>query len=165
MLAPAGYGLVVVDIINKVILTQQGYTDLGVIYPVQIALTMSQREHFPERGTEQHDDDLDRLLKFHKAGRVKTIKVWDREAKTMREQEFPQDMTIDDMLASCQGYRKNGWAGLIMDMSPYQIEKFPERNAQASEQMRQRILDLGFPLTESDEQGWREWVQLCRRDR
>lgn len=136
-LAPHSYGLVVVDMKEKVILECNGYTQPGRIYTAGV-----QREG-PKRET---------FLRFADAGRVKY--------------EFLEDPvgSLPDM-TGWTGQDHLTWlkthpgvyGDAICDMSPYHVETFPETR-EGFESLYSRVKELGFVLSQEEENLWTEFI-------
>lgn len=146
-LAPCEYGLVVVDMVNKVIVHSQEYTSIGTISPATMA------------GEDPDDDDstFNRLKALMEAGRASTFLGYKRSApRHPVPSPWPTAEAVLENLE--EGDRSCLDGAFVIDMSPYKVERFP-RNPEGMMALRQRVLDLGFVLTEEEEAEWRDWVR------
>lgn len=150
-LAPEGYGLVVIDMVNKVILHSQNYTSVGTIF--------SQCFHGdPEEEKSDPDSDTNRFKALFDAGKITEFRQWGRSKPT--ESPIPK-MTAEAAITS---YGKSGGrAGdFIVNMSPYKVERFMEHDYKGSIQMKARVEELGFVLSPEEEALWNEWFEACK---
>lgn len=148
LLSPDGYGLVVIDMVNKVILHSQGYSDIGTIF------TSSFHDgEFPDPDSNQF-----RFKNLWDAGRIRSIKRWSAEGVSVVPVPWA---TAEEAVEALN--RSRDWIGdFIVDMSPYTVERFPEHNTKEAIRLRERVLSLGFLLTQEEEAQWTKWIEECR---
>lgn len=148
LLAPDGYGLVVIDMVNKVILHSQGYSDIGTIFT----------SSFHDGEFTDPDSNKYRFKKLWDAGRIKSIKRWSAEGVSVIPVPWS---TAEEAVEALHSSRE--WMGdFIVDMSPYTVERFPEHNTKEAIRLRERVLSLGFALTAPEEAQWAKWIEDCK---
>ena len=146
-LVPCGYGLVVVDHINKVILDMQGYSGLDNIAPVSLSLELPRK--MPEDGVFTFDPDgsVVRFKEFLDAGLVKGIKTKDSFDKL--------DMTFDQLVVKLMDWENTrDWYKFDLDLNGWSYESFGEYDPVAMKAMRNRILELGFVISDEENKAW-----------
>lgn len=166
-LVPVGYGLVVVDMVNSVILSNQGYTSIGRIYSdyymfkdiiemygnVDKAVEELQRQ--VKRNKPNYDES--KILTFatlHEHGRIREYLKWDRVHNKPETIDI-SNMPLKDIFTACldrDGMFSDGM-GFPIDLSPFTVEKFDASKSSYME-MKARVLDLGFKLTVKEEAAW-----------
>lgn len=146
-LAPREYGLVVVDMQSKVILSSQGYTIPGEIHSFA----------FSGENTESPDSNFQRFKRLFDAGRIRTIRY---HHDPDRRQEPVPWRSAEEALAAFQALDRDsdlrGFAYQV-DMHPYVVEHILNLDAEKSQAMRERILQLGFTLSAEEEAVWTKW--------
>jgi len=170
-LAPVGYGLVVVDMVNNQILDYQGYTSIGRISSVSIRSDITENEcggHTllyigpEERRPKQKgvhnafnsDDEYSAAMRFRKlyeAGRIPSaIDQTSRECLSLDGKSLDQ---IAEMIMSKKYYT------FPIAMSPFQITEYREHDARDAVKMREKIEELGFTLSSKEKNLWAQWIE------
>lgn len=132
LLAPIGYGLVVVDYVENFILHSQGYTRIGSINSSALC----------------DPEDLERFDQFKVANRIKKINFWEEEGFTIND---INQMTAVE-IRSLDAYFE-------MDMSPFEVIRYGEHDRDELKRMQSKIVDLGFTLSEEELQMWEDFVE------
>lgn len=157
-LAPCGYGLVVVDHINKVILDMQGYTSFDTICAASISLEHSGNV----LGVQPADADSETQIfkEFLKAGKIGGVLTRDSyNENTPREDWYrPVTETFEEIIAELTSDRRD-WFDFKVDLSPWSYEKFEECSPQALRAYRARLIELGFELSDEENKVWDEWIK------
>ena len=156
-LAPYGYGLVVIDMVNKVILSSQGYTSIGLMNCAGIGLELLGGQIALE-DLDPHSDAL-RFQQLFEAGRIKSILGW-ADGKPY-EMAVPPEMKFEDLLSECVDRRD--WTHFEIDMSPYTVEDLGE-GAEALKAMLKRVEELGFDLSDEERATWAEEIKGWEED-
>jgi hypothetical protein len=147
-LAPCEYGLVVVDMVNKVIVTMQAYTKIGNIGRVA----------FAGENPRDPDSDYQRFRALYDAGRAPTVARWDKASRQWVTSQNPWRRAQD-----CLRQRDTD-VNFPIIMRPYVVENiregmsmFDRDTPEMVARFRRRVLDLGFKLTDEEERLWSEW--------
>jgi len=155
-LVPVEYGLIVVDFVRNVILTNQGYTSVGGFYLISgedrhrdVAREMSD-PYNPE-----NESELSRFGRLWKAGKIRSRQVWNGKAYVEIPVEPEPWEGIFDALHEGPEDGFDSYFYLV-DMSPFTVEKY-EPDTEGWTAMKARILELGFALTPEEEAGWTAW--------
>ena len=148
VLAPNGYGLVVVDMVNKVIAHSQGYTDIGTIFSAS----------FHDGPTSDPDSNAYRFKQLFDSGKIKEFRQWGREKPPITD--FA-GMSADAVITSL-GMAGDRTGDFIVDMSPYTVERYAEHDYASAVKLRERVLELGFVLTSKEEELWNDWFESCK---
>lgn len=177
-LAPAEYGLVVVDMLSNKILDCNGYHSFGFID--QITLTNEFHSTILDGGgyvmpgndrmkafTEDKGNTASRFYRFFKEKRIKDVLAWNEEKNKMCSLSLDvnsmNDQELAALMSSTVANRKINFDNQIiyaqyeLDMSPFEVITFPE-SKQGFKNFHQAILDLGFSLSEKEEQIWEEYI-------
>lgn len=139
LLAPVGYGLVVLDQQQDRILTMQGYTsfDRLLVYA--------------------EPEDVMHIQTLHAAGRLRGFSV----CAEHQWRVDPMPEAWPEVLAEVRRRADHRvpvyTAGILVNYAPYTIEIFDETAAGAA-MMRTRLLELGFVLTPDEQQAWDTWI-------
>ena len=149
ILSPSEYGIIVVDMVNKIIIDAQDYTRFGKITTMEVYLFAHQDEL----------EDVERLKAFIDEGRVIEFKETSLDSH-VREDISP--ILYDPSMASSeiiQAVISGAMDGkFIVDMSPYVIERFDSRTRDGIEAAMRRIENLGFVLTDEEKNAWNEAI-------
>ncbi len=153
-LAPIDYGLVVVDYKTLNILHMQSYTNYGRILASQVDSAIKGYE-------EDSEKDLEEIKQLHNEKRFKRVECYDGREEV--EDHFPiidiSNFTIEQIFENCNySNRKKdncSWSEIYIDMSPWKITRFQE-NLDGCKKFKKAILDLGFILTDKEEELWVE---------
>lgn len=154
-LVPAGYGLVVLDLQKDHILSCQGYSHFGHINGAGVSLAAAQR--FSGRWSkEEEGDDVSRLQEAIAMNRV-SVQRYNRKKKTMETLsafKFPADFvsTWGDYDKMDKKHDVSDM-DFILDMSPFKVEYY-EETLEGFTSMRQKVLDLGFQLSQEENTLW-----------
>jgi len=168
-LAPEGYGLIVLDQVEKKILEMQGYTSFGEEMNASIGMSMDwdamqeikngqlSVEDYMESVRQKGDEN--RALDFYnmcEAGRVAALRSYNMKIGDFEDsslQGVPTEQIFKDHIANA----RRGIDRFALDLSPYTVERFDE-DSEGAIQMRKRILELGFGLSDEEERFWQEWI-------
>lgn len=139
LLAPNYYGIVVFDLMKNVVVSNQGYTAFSRSF-------VTDKNFDPERWANQ--------IKLFEAGRVKTIQRFGRSNHDFFElpvpetkEEFLEKILSDPFLTY-----------LTYDTSPFEVFDY-EESKKGLQEAKQKILDLGFVLTEKEEKAWNAFIR------
>ena len=151
-LVPDGYGLVVVDHVNKVILDMQGYTSFDNINVAGIGLDIDNTDV---------DSKYSIFKEFMAAGKVKGVTT----AESHKEGREYDELDTQDLDVWRDRIKNNfgsfGGAGIyqfIIDTAPFTIERFEECNSLETARMHLRVKELGFVLTDEENKFWAETI-------
>jgi len=143
-LAPLGYGLVVVDMVNNVILSMQGYTAFDSLCAASVSMGLMNESN--------PDSNAYMLREFIEAGQVAGVL-----RKSNWEEPNPYvalTQTYDEVVAELADWENNDIFDFKLDLSPFTLEEFEEYNPQALIKYRARLLELGFELTDKENEIW-----------
>ncbi len=154
-LAPDGYGLVVVDHINNVILDMQGYTSFDNISIAGIGLDI-----------DNTDVDSKYLIfkEFLAAGKIKGVTTSKSHEEGREYDELDtQDLDVwHDRIKNCFG--TGGIYQFIIDTAPFTIERFEECSSLELARMHLRVKELGFVLTDEENKFWAETIVEMKQE-
>lgn len=173
-LAPIDYGLVVVDYVHDQILTHDGFGGIGYVlysYFEIIAkygrLPISCRSGIEEELGEREFLE-NRVLALAKAGRIisgETINLEKEEAYETDLRGIPYE-NICSIFERLEREGKGHCRTLDLDLSPFKLVDFrdysdnrPHTTRKSIEGMRKRILELGFELSQVEEDAWGAWTR------
>lgn len=154
-LAPGGYGLVLGDMVHKKILTCQGYHYPGKIHSAGYALSIMNKIR-----SVTDNDIVINVDNLWCAGRIKEIEIYNSKKKCMVRESLEKINTVQEVVEK-YGLGNSSFWTFVIDTSPYVIEHFDESSSGLI-QMRKRVLELGFELTEEDEKQWSEEIKEKR---
>jgi hypothetical protein len=166
-LAPCGYGLTVVDHVNNVILDMQGYCSFGDVNVAGVGLDIRKSDDGEQLLCNMDDDSTFRTFKeFYDEGRilgVTTAKSYDEK----RPYDPLPDVSFEEivkLIATNYDRKGDHWYQFIVDTAPFTIERFEECDHEETERMRQRVLELGFVLTDEENKEWDEFIKEQREE-
>jgi len=135
-LAPVEYGMVVVDMVNKKILSMQGYSALGEFFTCGGKLPDDEfgRGSMPERA--------DQFVEWLEAGRISQAFVPGRPDKINN----PTRKQLEAFAVKHHSF------SMKLDMSPYEVVEFKEHTG--GMEMLQAIKDLGFSISKEEQKLW-----------
>ncbi len=155
-LAPMDYGLVVVDLQEEQILSYQGYTSADEISGICVLNDL-------RAGETDNDSDAGRFMELYRAGRVTGGRIYRHEPesgkRTCREVSL-EGKSPKQALALLKREQSLYFA---LDMSPFQVTEYRDGEPGEAEAMRERILELGFVLSNEEKQLWSEWIRERKR--
>jgi hypothetical protein len=164
-LAPCGYGLTVVDHVNNVILDMQGYTTFDSLYVAGVSLDIHKND---EGNYECRMDDSQFLCfkEFLEDDRILGIESINKNCDGLDVIPLPtKDLTeLVKILGDFDNAVKRKWFNFALDTRPFTIERFGEYDPNELRRMRERVLDLGFILTDDEEETWAEVIKECGED-
>ena len=147
LLAPYEYGLVVVDLVENAILSQQGYWEPGIIYGIAVKNWSSGTHYGPRQ-------DGVRLYEFYDEGRIK--QVYD-SINPRREVALPGTWEETRQLA-----KSNPFLDFKLDLSPFRVIRYAPDDPLATVEMKREIQRQGFTLSEAEEARWRRYINEDR---
>ena len=153
-LAPTGYGLVVVDYKNKVVLHSQGYSALTEF------LGTAFLEDSVYMGVEEWPEP--HVVALVKSGRV-SRSAWDNDAKDFIAHGKLTDWREETTRKAKVGYPENMGDRYPVDMGDWTFERFGESGNDLTK-MWNRLVDLGFEFNEEEEAAWDEFIAERRED-
>lgn len=156
-LTPCGYGLTVVDHVNKVILDMQGYCSFDDMTVAGIGLEINKTDKGYEADVDP-ESSFSRMLEFIEEGRllgVTTRKSYEEK----RPYDEIESFELEYLVPKIYGAVTKDWYQFVIDTKPFTIERFSEYEPEALRDMRKRVLDLGFILTDEEEKGWEEVIK------
>ena len=108
----------------------------------------------------RENTDYNVALDFYdlcEARKVVAKAIYNRALGDFEETSFQgastEQIFEDEILAD----GRRGMDRYVLDLSPYTVEQFSE-NSDGAIKMRQRILELGFVLSDEEEKIWQEWI-------
>jgi len=148
-LAPCGYGLVVVDMVNNVILSMQGYTSFDSLCAASISMDLP-------HGINDPDSNVSIFKEFYDAGKVPGVMTRDsfKIADAGGDPYLPLTQSFDELMEELVDPDKRNLFDFKLDLSPFTLEEFEEYNPQALIKYRARLLELGFELTDKENEIW-----------
>lgn len=154
-LAPREYGLVVVDMQKSHILTNQGYSHLGVIDNVAIKydiVSNGERAFYLDDGSE-----TTRFRKLFEAGKITEARHYLDKKRIVPL----SGMSLDDVISLVND---DNWGGLYfpINISPFTLAEYGEHDAEEAERMRNDIRNLGFVLSRKENKIWEKWMAEAR---
>jgi hypothetical protein len=167
-LAPEGYGLIVLDQVEKKILEMQGYTSFGQQNTASISLGMDWNvlkdigagklplsKYIEELREQQEDNCAVEFYDLCEAGKVVGRGQYDASIHGLRMSDLRGSSTEEIFKPVIN--RERGFGHFELDLSPYTVERFDE-NSKGAIRMRKRILELGFGLSDEEEKFWQDWI-------
>lgn len=168
-LAPLEYGLVVFDMQKNHILDYQGYTSPDAIDSVAVVFDMSsvspgkhkivvggpQPEKLGRKAFYLQDDESNavRFRELLEAGRItKAVNYRTKETISL------DGKSLDDAIKVIEDDSERH-VYFPIDMSPYEVTRYIERDPEEAQKMHSRIKDLGFQLSDEEERLWEEWIK------
>lgn len=148
-LVPVGYGLIIIDMKNKIILDCfQNYTTLGNLTTIRFIRNTDPKSSSPKEIQEA-------AAQFQEPFEKKRIKrFWEyiEEEKTgkLKDVDIPLSSTFQ---AFKEAMITHPYAYIDLDLTPYTIERF-KSDSKGFEQTLKRIRFLGFVLTQEEERLW-----------
>ena len=146
-LSPSGYGLVAIDINSKTVLSTQGYCNFGVISFISLSLYSNDKEimrNFEELFNQGYiksyrvrigkDDDW-------------TFGEFSLEGKSLLDVKNLIIIMLKDNQAGAEFIVKSDWTILHY-----------EEDFDGYEDMREKMVELGFAFTETDHKVWDEYI-------
>ena len=155
-LHPEGYGLVVIDQVNDVILSCQDYSRIGSFDGSGVISAFC----FADPSFESaYSDTLTRLLGLFHAGVPLRCEAATRSAtgEFSREDRGEVSEAAARARYTASAPRMVMLDRLCVDMSPYTVERFPVSDLAASKALRRRVRELGFKISRAEMAAWREW--------
>lgn len=165
-LAPDGYGLIVMDQEKKKILEMQGYTSFGHTNIASVSLGMDRQasadiikgklllSDYIESLRGQEDNCAVEFYDLCEAGKVVAREKYNKARGDFDWIDLRESST-EEKFKVINGKPTFGYFAL--DLSPYTVERFDE-DSEGAIQMRKRILELGFVLSDKEEKFWQEWI-------
>lgn len=154
-LVPTGYGMVVADMQNDVILHSQGYTSIGKLSVAGVSL---------EWGSPNPDSTYQGFKTLWQAGRIVGAEYWDGSAVAVDGLDGVSLGQLRTKIQDPHWRRSDGaWMYFVVDMRPFTVESFQEYDQDDQRRMLTRIRELGFHLSEKEEAGWEAWFEHCRQ--
>lgn len=142
-LAPVDYGLVVFDFMKNVVLSCQKYTSLDRVYLC--------------RGAQYESEKYEETLGLFRAGRIDRMVSYTEEGMVVlpncdTEKEFHKFATTKSK------EDKHELLYLMLKTDPFRVEIF-EESPEGFAAMKQNVLDLGFKLSDTDEEAWDRFTE------
>lgn len=159
-LVPDGYGLVVVDHVNKVILDLQGYTSFDYIGASSIGLELPIEPSEDYKITVPEDGDTVRFKEFLDAGLVKGVVTRDSYDKGL-EYESIDGLSFEDIIHSIMNNKPRIFS-FILDLDGWEYEKFEECDPNEIIRYKNRLIELGFDLSDEENKMWDACVEEYR---
>jgi hypothetical protein len=156
LLAPAEYGLLVVDLAGRVILDgQEGHPlDQVPLYHILNDLAVVDGEV-----TCLEDSAADRFAQLYAAGRVRTLYLPTLERKVDLPPDEPEKLFR--FLLELRGplaHRTRLFSWISLDLAPLRLERFDYQDRTEMRRMRRRVHELGFRLSSDEARRWRSYL-------
>jgi len=156
-LCPMGYGLIVIDFQKKVIISSQGYTSVDTLPIVSLQYD---REH-ENTGDSRWDHFKklypDKIIGFTMYDRDNEFKAISMELKEQNKIDFAK--VEEEFFVSNREKYRDAWMEFIIDTSPFEVFKYKEHDKNSVLEMKEFIKELGFVLSEEEEQYWGSWIE------
>lgn len=153
-LAPCGYGLVVVDMVNNVILSMQDYTAFDSMCAASVQLDIP-------HNTADADSNYQIFKEFFDAGQVKGMLTRDSfdNARSNNSNDLyaPVPDCFDEVLALLDPSKRDVFE-FKLDLKPFTLETFDGYNTDELKAYRARLLELGFVITDEENKIWDDLI-------
>ena len=160
ILAPDGYGLVVGDRQEKVILTCQNYLTPGSVFSSSIRMSWNGRILGEDKG----ERSCEIFEELYENGRINTLKPLDRDKPLIDISHLSYEEFYKAYSGVDPGWKNHfgaeypsDWFAMI-DTDPYTIEVF-EVSSRGLRKMRSRLWDLDFPINDLSLAIWEEYLE------
>lgn len=130
-LAPADYGLVVIDFKTKTLLTMQGYSDLN-------SIMLHKKGGFIDKWTQKNYNEL------KNAGLIKGYSIYDRLKKNFKLLKTPNLSEKNPFVFAMIHFKNAGWT----------YKRF-EDTQNGKNAFKKKIMLLGFKLSKTEEKMWK----------
>lgn len=158
LLAPDGYGLIVIDAVNKVILSHQDYTDLGMYHGIKMLLDLHIHDCFDKKAKDSPIPyiNLEKLGLYQK-----------RQKEAFGDLPGFQDNSLDKELKNMKKHYDLFMSGAIqidLDMKAHMEEKEKKKWFKSLEY--KRYLAIGKILSKKNKtnKDWLDFILYTRRD-
>lgn len=143
VLAPQGYGLLVIDYVTGVVLHRQNYTTYGAHFLIGMG----------ENGLEEIAEDS-YIATLYDAGKLRALKLV--RLGNDDEEDKPVELAYSSgMELVTQVHTQRLTMTFDIDMSPWQIVAF--QNTREAWQVFRQMCDNLIGLTDQDKAAWEEW--------
>jgi len=154
---PTGYGIVVLDLETKTILSHQGYTHFGCISFVSIAL-----ENGTTKIVYEHENNHSNIFKrLFEQGMItsysdfdRSVDGWVKETHSLKGKSLGEVEVI--LLEHMNAKESMGGTEFIIDTG-WEIIDYDETSA-GLEALKLKMIELGFVFNLSDEKNWTEYI-------
>jgi hypothetical protein len=183
-LKPSEYGAIVVDFDTNHLLNLQGYCGVGTIDYLRMG--------YGPRAAEMNPDKEDIVNAMAAAGRIQKYTAWVKNEDALTHLlsiegatygpcpvygypcvTWPGNTDKNNLLALLDDVTEPGAARyvehaitrtqVVLDMKPFTLIDYPE-SAQGYQDMRDKILELGFTLSQDELDGWEERIRYEDED-
>ena len=156
LLAPEEYGLLVVDLAERVILDgQEGHP----INEVPLYRVIDHVEESKAGFTCRVDSDTHRFFELYQAGRVGRLYL-PTAGSTVDLPPGEPEKTLRFLAASrtLLSFETHLRSWFTIDIAPLRLERFDYTSRKEMRRMRRRIRELGFALSPAESQRWNEYL-------
>lgn len=159
--APYGYGLVVLDQVNDVILTSQGYTSFDYISGAGVSIDIQGRVI----GDTEETRVYTRFKELYDAGRITSASISTMGGKkNISLHPYTFDEIIEKISVAFDPDDPSQWEFVLfnVDIYPFKIEEFKESNLEDQRGFMERLGDLDIQLNDCDILAWEEHFDRIR---
>ena len=160
-LAPEGYGLVVIDMVNNQILSSQGYCRFGHLNMAAVLNDKGDKYNFEI----EDESNYFRAKEFFQNKLATYLRIVKKKGKYTGE---PTGIDFKQFLELIEDYQKNptkkkyklfSMSKIQINLSPFTIKYYDKCN-----DMLPDLEGLGFKITKKEEQLWGEWKKEMESD-
>lgn len=146
ILAPMSYGIVVIDYMKSHLLHMQGYARLDGFDKIEAEAGICQRKYYMNDG---RDKDFQALWN---AGKIDRYESWEKPKVAV----YP----INGLKDLKKLLKKDSYEMLLINMEPWTVIRY-EETANGTDEIKAKILELGFYISEADDKEWAEFKTSC----
>lgn len=151
-MVPIGYGIVVIDMKNKVILDCfQDYHSIGKLSCIKLISMLN------NKFSNLHTDEIDEYRYLISSHRIKNAVDYVKKGEKFIIKNYPIPNTFEELMQFSQDHQYNG--DFKIDTKPYTIERYEYGD---TEKVLNRIRSLGFSLSEEEEKSWKKSIKLSK---
>ena len=162
-LSPEGYGLVYLDLLKKVVISNQGYTNLKSLSCMNISRFSNKELSYFAENNRSHNEWVQQFIELYNNNLIKKkSKYYLFENDKLVDKEYTFTSTnLEEFLIEIKNYRQ-----LTDEFSiPVKIDKlfkfynFDDYELDTYRKIKKQIRKLGIEYTKEDEFAWIDWLQ------
>ena len=160
---PIDYGIVVFDFVKNVIITCQGYSGFSFISNLFVNAYLEKDWKFFLNNEGYTPDELEGFKKFFTNKRVTSYNVRNKNGVIEKMSIDSSDTkVIKDLFDSSIG--KN-ICGFNLDMSPFELIRYPDGVADGFEKAKEKMLELGFVFSKEENELWNKFTSKINKNK
>lgn len=166
MLVPDGYGLVYIDLVKNVIISNQGYTSMKYISSFALHRIKKNDLELMAENKKSKNEDIQQIIDLYLEGWIPKTYTYYNYQKGKEESYTFKANNLKEFLLECQNISKiTGDLNIPVNLPEnYTLYEMDSYDVEDYKKIKKQIEDLGVVFSKKEEFAWIDWYNYINED-